>query len=305
MGVLTGKAILITGAGRGLGAAYALSCAREGASLVVNDIDNAALLETVGAVRDAGGTAVAAPGDVRSASDAEGMVDRCVEQFGQIDGLVNNAGVFRMGRLDEQDEAELRLLVETNVIGTYLCSAAAARRMRVQGNGSIVNITSGAHAGIPLMGAYGATKGAVASATYAWAQELQDAGVRVNAVSPQARTRMTDIVADYQAAHNLSSYPGTQPEAESNAPAVIYLLSDASSVVTGQIVRIEGPQLGFMTHPCVLLPLLTRDEWTADTIPEAFADDLAQRQQPVGILGVDRPRIEGVPSAFWSSDTDD
>jgi NAD(P)-dependent dehydrogenase (short-subunit alcohol dehydrogenase family) len=134
---------------------------------------------------------------------------------------VNNAGVFRMGFLGDQDEQELRLLVETNVVGTYLCGSTAARRMKAQGSGAIVNITSGAQAGIPLMGAYAATKGAVASATYAWAKELRGSGVRVNAVSPQARTRMSDITADFLSSHGLPLYPGTQPEPEASAPAVL------------------------------------------------------------------------------------
>jgi hypothetical protein len=122
----------------------------------------------------------------------------------------------------------------------------------------------------------------VASATYAWAEELRGSGVRVNAVSPQARTRMSDITADFLSSHGLPLYPGTQPEPEANAPAVVYLLSDAASGVTGQIVRIEGRQLALMTHPCVLLPFPTREEWTAETVAEAFAADLAARQQPVG-----------------------
>jgi NAD(P)-dependent dehydrogenase (short-subunit alcohol dehydrogenase family) len=299
--MLEGKSVLITGAGRGLGAAYAVACARHGASVVVNDVDGEVAEETVDVITSAGGTAVAEPGDVGSAADADRMVERCVREFGRIDGLVNNAGVFRMGILGEQDEQELRQLVETNVVGTYLCGSAAARRMRAQGAGAIVNITSGAHAGIPLMGAYAATKGAVASATYAWAEELRGSGVRVNAVSPQARTRMSDITADFLTRHGLPLYPGTQPEPETNAPVVVYLLSDAASGVTGQIVRIEGPQLALMTHPCVLLPFPTAEEWTAESVAEAFAGDLGNRQQPVGIHGMAGGVVGGVPSVFWSA----
>ncbi|TAM65113.1 SDR family oxidoreductase [Mycobacterium sp.] len=301
MAMLSGKTVLITGAGRGLGAAYALACARNGATVVVNDIDGDIATDTVTSIKQIGGAAVAEPGDVRSPDDCDRMVQRRVEEFGRIDGLVNNAGIFRMGTVDELNDAELRLLVETNVIGTLLCGSAAARRMRAQGGGSIVNITSGAHAGIPLMSLYGATKGAVASVTYAWSEELQGTGVRVNAVSPQARTRMSAIVAEYLNKHELPQYPGTQPEPEANAPVVVYLLSDAASAVTGQTVRIEGPQLALMTHPCVLLPVLTQDQWTEDAVAEAFANDLIKRQQPVGILGM-RAEIEGVPSVFWSAE---
>jgi hypothetical protein len=194
-------------------------------------------------------------------------------------------------------------MVETNVIGTYLCGSAAARRMKSQGSGAIVNITSGAHTGIPLMGAYAATKGAVASATYAWAEELRGSGIRVNAVSPQARTRMSDITAEFLTDHGLPLYPGRQPEPEANTPAVVYLLSDAAAGVTGQIVRIEGPQLALMTHPCVLLPFPTREQWTAETVAHAFDADLSARQQPIGIQGSTGGEVTGISSVFWSADT--
>src|SRR4051794_15246339 len=117
--MLEGKSVVVTGAGRGLGAAYAVACARHGASVVVNDIDGDVAEETTAAITSAGGTAVTEQGDVRSADDAERMVERCVGEFGRIDGLVNNAGIYRMGIVGEQDEQELRLLVETNVIGTF------------------------------------------------------------------------------------------------------------------------------------------------------------------------------------------
>ncbi|WP_243408099.1 SDR family NAD(P)-dependent oxidoreductase [Frankia canadensis] len=300
--MLDGKAVVITGAGRGIGAAYAEDCARHGASVVVNDLDLDVAEEVTAAIVDAGGTAVTEQADIRVSKDAGRLIDRCVQEFGRIDGLVNNAGVFRMGLLDEQDEDELRELVETNIVGTFLCASAAAKRMKAQGSGSIVNITSGAHAGIPMMGAYGATKGAAASAVYAWAQELAGTGVRVNAVSPQGRTRMSDITADFLVSHGLPLYPGTQPEAEANTPAVVFLLSDAAADVTGQVVRIEGSQLALMSHPCVLLPFPTRENgWTAEEVQAAFATDLAARQQPLGIHGL-VGEIKGISSVFWSDD---
>jgi NAD(P)-dependent dehydrogenase (short-subunit alcohol dehydrogenase family) len=147
--MLRGKSVVVTGAGRGLGAAYALACARQGASLVVNDIDGDAAQETTEAISSMGGAAVAEQGNVASAADADRIVERCVREYGRIDGLVNNAGVFRMGVLGDQDEQELRLLVETNVVGTYLCGSTAARRMKAQGSGAIVNITSARMPGSP------------------------------------------------------------------------------------------------------------------------------------------------------------
>ncbi|MEU7815141.1 SDR family NAD(P)-dependent oxidoreductase [Pseudonocardia sp. NPDC049154] len=303
--MLAGKTILVTGAGRGLGAAYATECARQGASVVVNDLDATVAEETAAAISSAGGTAVAAQADVRRSTDVERLVERTVAEYGRIDGLVNNAGVFRMNTLLELDPEELQLLLETNVVGTFLCASAAAKRMREQGSGAIVNVTSGAHAGIPMMSGYAATKGAVASATYTWAQELAGYGVRVNAVSPQARTRMSDITAEYLTSHGHPSYPGTQPEAESNAGTVAFLLSDRAADVTGQLVRIEGTQLALMTHPCVLLPLSTRESWPAEAVADAFAEDLGKRQQPTGIRGLSHGEVGGVPSVFWSDESEE
>lgn len=301
-GTLLDKTVLVTGAARGLGAAYAVECARQGAAVVVNDLDADAAEATAATIAADGGRAVAVQADVRRVPDAERLVERTVAEYGRIDGLVNNAGVFRMNTLLELDPQELRLLLETNVVGTFLCASAAARRMVAQGSGAILNVTSGAHAGIPMMGGYAATKGAVASATYTWAQELAGSGVRVNAVSPQARTRMSDITAAYLTDHGHPLYPGTQPEAESNAGTVAFLLSDRATDVTGQVVRIEGTQLALMSHPCVVLPLSTREAWPAEAVADAFAEDLGERQQPTGIHGLSHGEVGGVPSVFWSVD---
>jgi NAD(P)-dependent dehydrogenase (short-subunit alcohol dehydrogenase family) len=211
---------------------------------------------------------------------------------------VNNAGLFRMARVDEQTEDDLRQLVEVNVLGTAFCGVHAARRMLARGRGSIVNVTSGAHAGIAAMGAYGATKGAVASLTYNWAIDLGGSGVRVNAVSPMARSRMVDTTARYFESRQLPMYPGELPPPEANAPVVIYLLSDAAEGVHGQIVRIEGRQLSLLTHPAVMVPVLEADEWTIARVSDAFDRDLKQRQFPLGLLGMSA-QPHSVSSAFW------
>lgn len=301
MGMLEGKAVVVTGSGRGIGAEYAKECARHGAKVVVNDIDADVSDAVAAEIVAAGGTAVSVPADVRRAAEASRLIDTCVENYGRIDGLVNNAGLFFMGFIETQDERELRDLMDTNVIGTFLCSSAAVKHMKKQGSGSIVNITSGAHAGIAMMGAYAATKGAVASATYTWAQELQGSGIRVNAVSPQARTRMSDYTTGWLEANGLPLYPGTQPEAEENTPAAVYLLSDQAADVTGQILRIEGSQVALMTHPCVMVPFPTQDRWTAEDVAAAFEKDLKARQQPTGIHGM-QGSATGLASVFWTAD---
>jgi NAD(P)-dependent dehydrogenase (short-subunit alcohol dehydrogenase family) len=300
---LAGKAIVVTGAGRGIGAAYARAAAVAGAAVVVNDVDAECAERVTAEVRAAGGDAVASGADITEWASAESLIGSCEEAFGAIDGLVNNAGLFRMARVDEQQEDDLRRLVEVNVLGTAFCGVHAARRMLARGRGSIVNVTSGAQAGIAAMGAYGATKGAVASLTYGWAVDLAGTGVRVNAVSPMARSRMVDTTARYLQSKQLPMYPGELPPPEANAPVVVYLLSDAAAGVHGQIVRIEGRQLSLMAHPAVLVPVLEADEWTVDRVADAFDRDLGQRQCPVGLTGV-TAQPQPISSTFWEPASD-
>ena len=141
-------------------------------------------------------------------------------------------------------------------------------------------------------------EGAVASFTYAWAAELVGSGVRCNAISPLGRTRMVDTTRCYLEAKALPMYGGEAPDPEANAPVAVFLLSDRSAGVNGQIVRIEGGQLSIMTHPAVWLPILTRDVWTFDAVADAFATDLVHRQSPTGVFGI-RPDLTAAASSFW------
>ena len=287
MGTLDGKAIVITGSSRGLGAAYAKAAAAEGASVVVNGTDVAATEEVAEAIRTAGGTAVAHVADIASWNEAEGLVQRSIDEYGRIDGLVNNAGVYAACRPQALSESLLRRVVEINLLGTAFCDTHASRRMLAQGHGSIVNTVSGAMVGIPFASAYGASKGGVAALTYAWASDLAGSGVRVNAVSPVAWTRMAETPEPegYQGDWEAQRRAVAHFKPEHNAPAVIYLLSDLSAGVHGQVVRIQGPDLSLMRKPEIVDPVLHRDEWTVATLAEAFAHELHDRLQPVMAAG--------------------
>ena len=276
-GFLAGKAVVVTGAGRGLGAAYARLAASEGARVVVNDVD-VALASEVAEDLD---SAVADGADISTWDGAGALIDRCVAEFGAIDGLVNNAGVFRLADPTAQDPDEFRAIVEVNLLGTAYCGLHAIRAMLPRGKGSIVNVTSGAHAGSAGMGAYGASKGGVASLTYCWAVDLAGTGVRVNAVSPNAHTRMADEYERYLGDRALGQNIGKTPER--NAPAVVYLLSDAASAVHGQVVRIDGDELSLICHPAVLSTGASAPEWTVERVAAAFAGELAGSLQPLGL----------------------
>lgn len=266
---LDGKSVIVTGGGRGLGRAYALDAAAAGAAVVVNDLDGEAADSVVAEICDGGGRAVADAHSVAEPSGAQALIEHCVATFGSIDGLVNNAGVLTEAPAWETTDDQALRMVTVNVLGTIYCGHAAIRRMRAVGRpASIVNVTSGTHLGQPGLAVYGATKGAVASLTYGWALDLADTPVRVNAVSPLAITPM-----------KLPPYDG-HARPEDVAPAVTYLLSDASSRLTGQLVRRARDQLGLIRHPAVG-PMLS-GEWTADAIAQAFDSALAEDLEPVG-----------------------
>jgi len=290
MGCLERKTVIVTGAGRGLGAAYARLAASEGASVVINDIDGALAESVAGQIRDTGGKAMARAADISSWEQARDLIDSCVQAFGSVDGLVNNAGLHHMALPEEETESRIRAVVESNVYGTLFCGLHAIDRMRKQGAGSIVNVCSGAQTGISRMAVYGATKGAVASLTYSWSMDLAPLGIRVNAISPLARSAMSEATYEYFVRRGEPPKPNPNVTPEQNAPLVVYLLSDLSRAVNGQVVRIDGSQLALMTHPAVLHPPLRRDSWTVADIQAAFLETLEARQIPTGTYAVTQHR---------------
>lgn len=282
---LEGKAVVITGAGSGLGAAYARHAARNGASVVVNDISTSAAQSTVDSIVAAGGKAVAHAGDVSSWSYAQSLVDGCIDAFGSISGIVNNAGILRIAKILDLTEADLRQMIEVNLIGTAACASHAARRMLAAGKGgSILNVASGSQAGDIALGGYSATKGGIASLTYSWAMELRGTGIRVNALSPLAETAMAAqnkaLMAEQAASREV--HYAALPDPEINAPVVSFLLSDAADQINGQVVRIAGKQLSFVTHPLIAEPILEGD-WNDAAVQAAFTATLAEQQQPLGL----------------------
>jgi NAD(P)-dependent dehydrogenase (short-subunit alcohol dehydrogenase family) len=266
--ILAGRSVVVTGAGRGLGRAFADAVAAAGAQIVVNDIDPE-LAEAVAAeIQSAGADAVADHSDISSWDGAAALVDRCVRGFGGIDGLVNNAGVFYTCSPLEETESGLRRIVEVNVLGTQFCGVHAMRAMAGSGGGAIVNIGSEGMQGYAMMGAYAATKGAVASLTYAWAHHIDETHVRVNAVLPNAQTRMTPIDAD--------GTPLPRPDPATVAPAVVYLLSDLSQALNGRILKFNGTTLAPMLPAALASDAPYQDRgWTVAEIAAACGGELA------------------------------
>jgi len=267
--VLAGKVIVVTGAGAGLGRAYALDLCSAGATVVVNDVDGDAAARVVADITAAGGRAGADCHTVADAGECAAIIDGTVATYGRLDGLVNNAGIFYVAPPDEDDPDRAAEMVAINLLGTLQCGLRAIRYMANHGGGVIVNDTSGAQSGMSRRGTYGATKGATASLTYSWALDLARHGIRVNAVSPIARTGMVERGVAL-------GERGTTVAPEHVAPLITYLMSDASEGVTGQVIRLEGPELSILSRPGAQRRTARSETWDqgtlAATVPGLIGD---------------------------------
>lgn len=242
--------ILITGASRGIGRATARLAGARGWAVGVNFVGNAeAAATTVSEVEAAGGRAVAVRGDVSIEADVVAMFDATRKAFGALDGLVNNAGIVAPSLpLAEIGAERLKRIFDVNVYGAYLCAREAARRLskgRGGNGGAIVNVSSAAsRLGSPLEYVdYAGSKGAIDTLTIGLAKELGPQGVRVNAVRPGLID--TDIHAsggqpDRAAVLGAGTALGRAGTAEEVAEAIVWLLSDASSYVTGALLDVSA-----------------------------------------------------------------
>lgn len=250
---LEGKSVVVTGGGSGLGRAYVLELTSQGANVVINDIDGAAAQAVADEVRAIGvGAAVVLGGSVADWNVARDITTICVDSFGAIDGLVNNAGVLHNALPWEEDEAAVRRAVEVNVLGSMFCGIHALRRMVAQRHGAVVNIASGTLGGVSALTTYGTTKGAIASMVYGWSLEVEGTGVRVNGVMPMAVTGMTRIRDRWMSqngpsAETLAARSGQGPERV--APLIAYLLSDRAQELNGAIIRHDGHRITLVTRP--------------------------------------------------------
>jgi NAD(P)-dependent dehydrogenase (short-subunit alcohol dehydrogenase family) len=244
------KVLLVTGGGRGIGAATALLAARQGWSVAVNYAANAlAADEVVRAIREAGGNAIAVQADVADEAQVLRMFGAIDARLGRLGGLVNNAGVVDVtARLDEMSVARWRRMFDINVIGSLLCAREAVRRMSTRHGGkggAIVNLSSAAsRLGSPGQYLdYAAAKGAIDAFTIGLAKEVAAEGIRVNAVRPglieteiHASGGLPDRVRDLQ--HLVPMQRGGT--ADEVAQAIVWLLSDAASYTTMSLLDVSG-----------------------------------------------------------------
>jgi NAD(P)-dependent dehydrogenase (short-subunit alcohol dehydrogenase family) len=246
-GHLEDKVAIITGAGRGLGAAYAMAFANEGAKVCVSDVLDTT--DTVKAINDAGGEAIGLACDVTDMAACDAMVQATVDAFGGVDCLVNNAALFvdipRRTFLDIDTE-EWDKVMEVNVRGSFNCSKAVVPALRNRGAGSIVNISSStALKGIPFTLHYVTSKGAIIAMTRAMARELGEENIRVNSLAPGLTMSEAVAAADNTfAPYNEASIRGRALKREQVPDdlvgAAIFLASDASAFMTGQTMVVDG-----------------------------------------------------------------
>ena len=288
---LSGKSAVVTGAGQGLGRAYAVALAQAGASVVVNDLDARAAEETVAL---AGPRAIVVAGDVADRAVADALVASAVEKFGRLDAMVTNAGVLRDAVLWKMTDEDFDLVVRTHLRGTFLCARAAAVRMREQGQGGriiVVGSPAGQYGNFGQTN-YAAAKAGVVGFARTWALELARASITVNAIVPTAWTAMTASIPIYKplAARVAAGEP--LPPAvrrehaigmpEDCAGLVVFLASDGAAGITGQAIGVGGDQLSLWTHPERAVSAYADGGWSADAIAEVWPTAFEGHRQSVG-----------------------
>jgi NAD(P)-dependent dehydrogenase (short-subunit alcohol dehydrogenase family) len=301
---ITGKVAVVTGAGQGLGRAYATALADAGAAVVVNDVNDETAAAVVDSITAAGGRAVAEVVPVGTTEAAERLVARAVDTFGRLDVMVTNAGVLRDRVLWNMSDDDFDTVVQVHLRGTFTCVREAAKRFRAQGEGGRV-ILAGSPAG--QRGNFGQTNYAAAKAgivamARTWAMELARADVTVNAVVPNAATAMTETIPFLAPYVELMEQGLPVPSvvrraasfgtAEDVAGLIVYLASDASAGVTGQAIGIGGDRLSLWSHPAEIRSAFMDGGWSADAIAEAFESTVGEVQETYGIPAPNLPTLQ-------------
>ncbi|MDN4476816.1 SDR family NAD(P)-dependent oxidoreductase [Demequina sp. SYSU T00192] len=278
---LAGKVAIVTGSGRGLGLAYALELARQGASIVVNDVDEEATSAAIEQIARAGGNAVAVVAPVGPTANADALVAAALESFGRLDILVTNAGVLRDTVLWKMTDDDFDTVIGVHLRGTFTCVRAAATHFRENGvPGRIICIGSptGQRGNFGQTN-YAAAKSGIVGMVRTWALELKRAGIAVNAVIPVAATAMTATVPYFAAAVEADAAGEPMPDfyrhdlgfgtADDVAGLVAYLASDAAEI-SGQAIGIGGDRVQLWSHPEPVVTGYREGGWSY----EALADEL-------------------------------
>jgi len=302
-GAFEGKVALVTGAGRGIGRAEALLLAGEGAHVVVNDVGGAAdgsgtdagpAQQVVDEIEAAGGVATANTSDISTWAGAEALVDQAWDHFGSLDVVINNAGILRDRLSFNMSEEEWDSVIAVHLKGHFAVARHAAARWKARNKetgepagAAIVNTAS--ESGLYGNGGqanYAAAKAGIASITIVMARELERIGVRVNAIAPVARTRLTEAMAGDYMKPDENGFDRFAPE---NVAAVAcWLASDEASGISGQVVKVQGGQIQLLEGWRPLTEVTDDAPWTLASVG-------ARRTELLGPVG------GGVPAFFFGS----
>ena len=248
-GICKDRVVIITGAGGGLGKAYALAFAAEGAKVVVNDINEAAASAAVEEIKAAGGEAIVNTSDITNYEDSANAVKQAIDTYGDLNIVVNNAGICRDRMFASLTEAEWDAVITVHLKGHFCISSHAVHYWRDQKkagkevNARIINTSSGAGLNGSIgQSNYAAAKGGIASLTLNQAAELRRYGITANALAPAGRTGMTEeVFADMMKKPEDGGFDYYDPA--NVAPLVVWLGSEESSEVTGRVFEVEGGKI--------------------------------------------------------------
>ena len=256
MGALEGKVSIITGAGQGIGRAYALRFNHEGAKVAVAEINDANAAAVVKEIEAAGGEAIAVHVDVSDEASTQAMAQTVLDRWGRIDVLINNAGIFFDLEQGNNSLAYLKKVLDVNMLGPWLCARAVFPAMKAQGKGKIINQSSGAAWMYAMAGYamnaqseelpsyhYSLSKAGVNAYTHYMAAALGQFGINVNAIAPGVT--MTDATRKHvpealMGAIKMMSALRRTLEPEEIAAAAVFLASDESDAITGQVIPVDA-----------------------------------------------------------------
>jgi NAD(P)-dependent dehydrogenase (short-subunit alcohol dehydrogenase family) len=291
---LAGKVAIVTGSGRGLGLAYAQELARQGAAVVINDVDEQVAGEAVATITGAGGKAVAVVAPVGSTETAQQLVKAAVESFGGLDILVTNAGVLRDKSLLKMTDEDFDLVINVHLRGTFTCvreAYAYFKENKVAGRIITIGSPTGQRGNFGQTN-YAAAKAGIVGMVRTWALEMKRAGVTANAIIPVAATAMTKTVPFFQKAVEADERGEAMPEffrkdlgfgtADDVAGLVAFLASDAAANVTGQAIGVGGDRLQLWSHPEAVATEYKDGGWSYEELVERFDDLFGERLQSVG-----------------------